>query len=147
MAIFMLEQYTIRSDKLNEFGGFIKKYLAWLDERRPTLYKEVKSHKMISQMFGGNFGKYMEIWEYESIADCKKCFSRRMQDKELMTDFFQIRKLLRAGNPHYRSLERRKLNYSNQLISVNQLIFCVKLFVGRQGRLAGLGVFLRVSRL
>ena len=30
MAIFMLEQYTTESDKLNEFGGFIKKYLAWL---------------------------------------------------------------------------------------------------------------------
>jgi len=88
MAIFMLEQYVIKSDKMNEFTVFLKKYLPWIQKRRADLYKEVKSHKMISQMFGGNFGKYMEIWEYESLADCEKCFSRLMQDKELMTEIF-----------------------------------------------------------
>jgi hypothetical protein len=88
MTVLMLEQYTIKSDKLNEFGVFLKKYLAWLEKKRPTLYKEVKSHKMISQMFGGNFGKYMEIWEYDSLSDCEKCFNRLMQDKELMTEVF-----------------------------------------------------------
>ena len=88
MTIFMFEQYVIRSDKLNEFAVFLKKYLAWLEKRRPVLYKEVKSHKLISQMFGGNFGKYMEIWEYENLADCEKCFNRLMRDAELMTEVF-----------------------------------------------------------
>ena len=88
MTVFILEQYVIKSDKAAEFAEFVKKYLTWLQKRRVDLYKEVKSHKMISQMFGGNFGKHMEIWEYESLADCEKCFNRLMQDKELMTVIF-----------------------------------------------------------
>jgi hypothetical protein len=30
----------------------------------------------------------MEIGAYESLADCEKCMTRLMQDKELMTEIF-----------------------------------------------------------
>ncbi|NLE05596.1 MAG: hypothetical protein GX638_12455 [Crenarchaeota archaeon] len=88
MPILMFEEYVIKSDKLNEFGVFLKKYLVWLEKKRPILYKEVKSHKLLSQMFGGNFGKYIEIWEYDNLADCEKCLNRLMTDNELMTEIF-----------------------------------------------------------
>ena len=52
MPIFMIEKYVIKSDRLAVFSEYVKKYLNWLQQRRPTLYQEVKSHRMLSQMFG-----------------------------------------------------------------------------------------------
>jgi hypothetical protein len=88
MAIFMIEKYVIKSEKLVEFSEYSKKYLAWLESRRATLYKEVKTHQMLSQMFGDHYCQQMEIWQYENLADLEKTWTRLMQDKELNTQVF-----------------------------------------------------------
>ncbi len=84
----MFETYTIKPEKIVEFAEYLKKYLVWLEKRRPTLYKEVKSHQMLSHMFGGKFGEYMEVWEYKNMAECEKCWNRLMQDEELNKNVF-----------------------------------------------------------
>ncbi len=86
----MLEKYVIKSDKLIEFSEYVKKYLTWLEKRRPTLYKEVKSHKMLNQIFGDHYCEQVEIWEYENLADLEKTMNRLMQDKELNTEVFPV---------------------------------------------------------
>lgn len=88
MTFFMLEKYTIKSEKLSEFAEYTKKYLDWLQQHRPTLYKEVKSHKMLNQIFGDQYCQQLEIWEYDSLADLEKTWTRLMQDKELNTQVF-----------------------------------------------------------
>jgi len=88
MGIFMFESCTIKPDKLTEFNQYLKKYLSWLEKRRPTLYREVKSHRMLSQMFGGCFEGYMIVWEFENMADCQACLDRLMKDEELMNVVF-----------------------------------------------------------
>ncbi len=88
MPFFMLEKYVIKSEKLAEFSQYTKKYLNWLENKRPTLYKEVKSHKMLNQMFGDHYCQQLEIWEYDSLADLEKTWARLMEDKELNTQVF-----------------------------------------------------------
>ncbi len=90
MPLFMIEKYVIKSDKLQEFIGYVKKYAEWLETRRPTLYKEVKSHRMLSQMFGDHYCQQMEIWEYEDLADLEKTWRRLMEDRELNTEVFPV---------------------------------------------------------
>jgi len=87
MTVFMVETYVVKPDKLGEFMEFGKKYFEW-KEKRPELFKEVKSYKMFVQMLGGNFGGYVEMWEFENMADCEKCMNRMMQDKEFMTKIY-----------------------------------------------------------
>ena len=87
MATFMVETYVIKPEKQADFPAFVKKFFAW-KEKRPELFKEVKSYKMFAQMLGGNWGGYVEMWEFESLADVEKCFSRVMQDKEFMTTIY-----------------------------------------------------------
>jgi len=84
MTVFMVETYVVKPEKQTEFTAWLKKYFTWI-EKHPQLFKEVKSHKMFAQVFGGNWGGYVEMWEFENSADCEKCMNRAMQDKEFMT--------------------------------------------------------------
>jgi len=84
MAVFMVETYVVKPEKQTDFTVWIKKYFAGI-KKHPQLFKEVKSHKMFAQMLGGSWGGYVEMWEFESVADCEKCLNRVLQDKEWMT--------------------------------------------------------------
>ena len=87
MTIFMVETYVVKPDKQQEFMEFAKKYIEW-KEKHPALFKEVKSYKMFAQMLGGNFGGFVEMWEFEDLANGEKCMNRMMQDKEFMTKLY-----------------------------------------------------------
>jgi len=83
MAVFMVETYVIKPDKQAEFVEFGKKYVEWT-KKRQDLFKEVKSWKLFAQVLGGNFGGYVEMWEFENLADGEKAMNRMMQDKEFI---------------------------------------------------------------
>jgi hypothetical protein len=81
MTVFLVETYVIKPEKQTEFTAYKKKWKKFFAYREGHLarFKEVKSHKMFSQMLGGNFGGYVEMWEFESLADCEKFFNRIMK--------------------------------------------------------------------
>jgi hypothetical protein len=85
--IMMVDSYIVKPDRLAEYTAFLKKIEEWL-KRRPEVFKEAKSHKFFSQMIGGKWGAYVEMWEFESLADFEKCFNRAMQDKDFMTNIY-----------------------------------------------------------
>ena len=87
MAVFMVETYVVKPDKQEEFREFCKKYVEWT-KKRPDLFKEVKSWKLFAQVLGGNFGGYVEMWEFENLADGEKAMNRMMQDKEFITTIY-----------------------------------------------------------
>jgi len=86
MAIIMAETYVIKPDKLGEFTAFGKKFETWMKEH-PELFKEVKSHKLFSHMLGGKWGGYVEMREFENLADFEKWMNRLMQS-EFMTTLY-----------------------------------------------------------
>lgn len=57
-------------------------------KKRPDLFKEVKSWKLFVQVLGGSFGGYVEMWEFDNMADGEKAMNRMMQDKEFMTAIY-----------------------------------------------------------
>ena len=75
MTIFVVETYVVKPEKLAEFTAYKEKwkkfFAKWL--------KEVKSYKIFAQFLGGNWGGYVEMWEFENLADCEKFFNRVMQ--------------------------------------------------------------------
>jgi len=83
----MVEIYIVKPDKLDEFAAVGKKYIEWT-KKRPDLFKDVKSWKLFAQMIGGNYGGFVEMWEFENMADGEKHMNRMMQDKEFMTEFY-----------------------------------------------------------
>lgn len=93
MTIFMVETYVVQPEKQTEFVAFGKKFDEWREKNREKL-KEVKSWKLFSQMFGGKFGGYVEVWEFENMAECEKWTNRVMQDEEFMTIYYEFARLI-----------------------------------------------------
>jgi len=87
MTIFMVETYVVKPEKQAEFVTFGKKFVEW-KEKNAEKFKEVKSWRLFAQMLGGNFGGYVEVWEFENMAECEKCMNRVMQDKDFMTTIY-----------------------------------------------------------
>ena len=87
ITIIMVDSYVVKPDKLGEYPAFLKKLHA-LIKKRPELFKEAKSIKFFSKFLGGTWGGFVEIYEFENLADFEKCFNKVMHDKEFMTTIF-----------------------------------------------------------
>jgi hypothetical protein len=87
MTIVYAETYVVKPDKLSEFAAFCKNLDAFL-KKRTDLSKEMKSFKRFSHLFGGYWGGYVDMMEFESLADLEKMFNRAMADKEFMTKIY-----------------------------------------------------------
>jgi hypothetical protein len=87
MTVLMVETYVVNPEKQAEFMAFGKKFVEWKEKNAEKL-KEVKSWKLFAQMLGGNFGGYVETWEFENMADCETCMNRLMQDEEFRTAIY-----------------------------------------------------------
>jgi hypothetical protein len=53
-------------------------------EKNPEGFKEMKSKRIFSQMFGGVAGGYVELNEFDSLADAEKYITRTAKDEGYM---------------------------------------------------------------
>ncbi|MCP8308521.1 MAG: hypothetical protein H3Z54_07485 [archaeon] len=82
MTIFLVETYVVKPERQADFMAYKKKLSQWM-EKHSELFKEVKSYRMFSQMLGGNWGGYVEMWEFENLADFEKCNNKHLQSEYL----------------------------------------------------------------
>lgn len=71
MAVFKVEAYAIKPEKHVEYMAVMKKWAEYIKKNKQKC-KELKSWRLFSQMFGGAAGGYVEIAEFESLADLEK---------------------------------------------------------------------------
>jgi YesN/AraC family two-component response regulator len=71
MTLFQVETYVIKPEKQQEYRAIVKKWAAYIKENKEKC-KEMKSWKLFSQMTGGSAGGYVEMGEFESLADYEK---------------------------------------------------------------------------
>ena len=62
----------IEPEKQAEFKAYKKK---WKKFFAPYL-KELKSYKLLAQTLGGNADGYVEMWEFENLAELEKFFNK-----------------------------------------------------------------------
>jgi len=86
MTIFTVENYILKPDKLGEFLEHRKKWEAWKQEN-PELCKEMKSSKFFSQLPTGIIGGYVEMTEFENLAEMEK-FTNKLAKSDYMTKFY-----------------------------------------------------------
>jgi antibiotic biosynthesis monooxygenase (ABM) superfamily enzyme len=86
MTVFLVEAYVIKPEKQTEFTAYKKKWKKFFacKEGHLETFKEVKSYKMFSQMLGASWGGYVEIWEFDNLANLEKFFNKIMKS-EYMT--------------------------------------------------------------
>jgi len=97
MTIFMVDTYVIKPDKLGEFTAFIKKIEKWM-KKHPDLFKEVKSHKIFSHVLGGKWGGYVEMYEFENLANFEKWMNKIMRSDFMTTLYPEAASLTVPGS-------------------------------------------------
>jgi hypothetical protein len=96
MTVFSVETLIVKPDKLGEFTAVLKKFEKWM-KKHPELFKEVKSHKLFSHMLGGYWGGYVEMWEFENLADFEKWMKKIMKSDYMTTLSPEVSALIVPG--------------------------------------------------
>ncbi|NIR87973.1 hypothetical protein GWO13_10650 [Candidatus Bathyarchaeota archaeon] len=82
MTVFEVGQWMVKPEKQEEFTKLLKRILKYMKDN-PKIFKEVKSLKIFSQTFGGIYGAYVELVEYDSLADYERSSKRMEKDEAL----------------------------------------------------------------
>jgi hypothetical protein len=84
MSIFKVERYLVRPERSANYHQVIEKWKAYIKKNKEEC-RELKSWRLFSEVIGGNVNGFIEMWEFESLADYEKVMNRIMQDKEFQT--------------------------------------------------------------
>jgi hypothetical protein len=71
MSVFLISYYVVKPDKQEEYKEMYRRWFKHKKEH-PEEFKELKSSKIFTQTFGDTYGKYMEIYEFDSMADYER---------------------------------------------------------------------------
>jgi hypothetical protein len=80
MSIIMVETYVVHAEKSMEFTTLLHEFLKF-KKAHPQLFKGVKSWKLCKQDYGQPAGMYIEMWEYENLAQLEEIDKRIFSDK------------------------------------------------------------------
>ena len=83
MTVFVVETYVVKPGKQRELVSLLRRMREY-KERNPEGFKEMKSKRIFSQMFGGVAGGYVELNEFDSLADAEKYIARMEKDEGYM---------------------------------------------------------------
>ena len=92
MSVFVIETYVVKLGKQEELMSLLQRIRKYKEEN-PERFKEMKSKRIFSQMFGGISGGYIEMNEFDNMADAEKYMTRVSKDKGFMK-LYQEAKLL-----------------------------------------------------
>ena len=93
MSVFVVETYLVAPEKRGKFKLLMQRLLEYKQEN-PKLFEEVRSWKLFAQIFGGIAGTYIEMWEFDSMADLEKCWKREDKDEGFMKIHQQFLQLI-----------------------------------------------------
>lgn len=82
MSIMRVETYVVRAEKSTEFTTLLDEFLKFKKAHAP-LFKGVKSWKLYKQDYGQPAGMYIEMWEYENLAQAEEIDKRIFSDEEM----------------------------------------------------------------
>jgi len=95
MTILEVETFVVKPEKQGEVMALWQKSLEYMKEN-PEKAK-AKSTKIFTQVFGGTFGAYVAMSEYDSIADWEKEYATMMQDETQMKLFKEFQTFIVPG--------------------------------------------------
>lgn len=83
MTVFIVDTCVVKPKNQGEFIRYWRRLLRYV-KKNPEKFKELKSLKLFTQTFGGISSAYVEMWEFDGLADWEKWFMRVMKDEEIM---------------------------------------------------------------
>jgi len=96
MSVFVVDTHVVKPEKQEEYVSLMQRLRKYMKEK-PETFRELKSIKLFTQTFGGVYGAYVELVEYNSLADYEKLISRILKDEGFMKLFQEIMLLMESG--------------------------------------------------
>jgi len=94
LGVFVVVTYVVKPEKQAEFMPCMQRIYRYVKEN-PEKFKEWKSFKLLSHHMSFDIiGQYMELWEFENVADLEKCMTRLSKDKGWMKCMHEIASLI-----------------------------------------------------
>jgi hypothetical protein len=84
-SLFIVDMYVVKTERQKEFLEYIQRFSKYKNEN-PKKFKECKSWKIFRQAFGSISGAYVEMMEFDNMAEAEK-WGARMRKDEVMTKF------------------------------------------------------------
>lgn len=92
MSVVLVETYVARAEKLTEFTTLLDEFLKF-KEAHQQLFDGAKSSRLYKQDYGQPAGMYIEMWEYENLAQLEEIDRRIFSDegmKKISTAFHKL---------------------------------------------------------
>ena len=80
MSVFVVETYVVKAEKREEFTPALNEFIKY-KETHPKLFKGLKSWKLFQQEYGAISDMYIEMWEFDNLAEMEKITATIFSDK------------------------------------------------------------------
>jgi hypothetical protein len=92
LVVFVVETYVVKSEKREEFTPALNEFLRY-KETHPDLFSGLRSWRLLRQDYGAVAGMYIEMWEFDNLAEMEKHTDRIFADdgmKKISKGFRQL---------------------------------------------------------
>jgi len=80
MSVFVVDTHVVKPEKQEEYVSLMQRLRKYMKEK-PETFRELKSWKVFAQMFGGIAGGYVQLWEFDNMAEVEKSLTKMFKDK------------------------------------------------------------------
>lgn len=80
MTVVLMWTWVVKQGKHEQHRQLMHRFQEFV-KNNPKLFKELKSMRFLTQTFGGISGAYVELAEFESLADLAACLARASKDE------------------------------------------------------------------
>jgi hypothetical protein len=89
LSVFIVVSYRVLPEKESEFKPLMRRLRTYKEEN-PEKFREVKSWKIFTEIFGGTAYAYKDMMEFESMAEAEKYMMRMARDEGFMRIYQEI---------------------------------------------------------
>jgi len=69
--VYWMSMYSVKPHRRDEFKEAMKKQKEFIAKRRKE-FTEIMAWRLHTQVYGGSFLSFIDIWEYDSLAECDR---------------------------------------------------------------------------
>lgn len=93
MAIINAVTFVVRPGKQNKATQLLKELKEHFFKNKEE-YKEIKSMNLFTQLYGGTYGTYVDLEEYDSFAACEAAQKSMEKDEIIMKIYRELMELI-----------------------------------------------------
>ena len=80
MVFVNIGTYTVSQDRREEFLGLMKRISEHM-RKNPEVFRPIKSHRLYTREFGGVYGDFVDMWEFENWTEYENYLKTYGSDK------------------------------------------------------------------